>query len=349
MIIMKIEKKGEAKVASLLLAAAMLLSSCSRGQTGESEDSQKLPPVIVVDVLSALEQTDVPGTDEAFDSETDSADLPTFSFADKTVKADISADHGAVLDVETGEILYAKGWGERIYPASTTKLLTALFALSVCPPDIEFTPGDELDLVAEDSSVAYIKRHHRLSLEMLIEGMLLPSGNDAAYVVAAGVGKRLAGEEGVSAREAVTKFMVELNRYAKKIGLKDTQFTCPDGYHNDDHYTTLEDMLLIGKLASENEIISKYASLVTDDVTYASGHKMTWSNTNSLIDRTSPSYYKYATGLKTGTTEEAGYCLVATAEKDGRKLVACVFGSKSGTKRFSDAKTLLEKAYDLID
>lgn len=346
---MKIINKNLKRTASVFLITAMLLSSCSNSHGGDSEDSQKVPPAIVVDVLSALE--DVTGPDEdATEDLTDSVgdDVPAFSFAETQIKADITATHAAVLDAETGKILYSKGWGEHIYPASTTKLLTALFALSVCPSDTEFTPGDELDLVAADSSVAYIKRHHRLTLEMLVEGMLLPSGNDAAYVVAAGVGRILANEEGVSAREAVTKFMVELNLYGKKIGLKDTQFTCPDGYHNDDHYTTLEDMLLIAELASENEIISKYASVVTDEVTYASGHKMTWSNTNSLIDSTSPSYYKYATGLKTGTTEEAGYCLVATAEKDGKKLIACVFGSKSGTKRFAEAKTLLEKSYDLI-
>lgn len=346
---MKIINKNLKRTASVFLITAALLSSCSSSQGGDSEDSQKAPPAIVVDVLSALDEVTEPDEDETADSTfSPSDDVPAFSFAETQIKADITATHAAVLDTETGKILYSKGWDEHIYPASTTKLLTALFALSVCPSDTEFTPGDELDLVASDSSVAYIKRHHRLSLEMLVEGMLLPSGNDAAYVVAAGVGRMLANEEGVSAREAVTKFMVELNLYGKKIGLKDTQFTCPDGYHNDDHYTTLEDMLLIAELASENEIISKYASVVTDEVTYASGHKMTWSNTNSLIDSTSPSYYKYATGLKTGTTEEAGYCLVATAEKDGKKLIACVFGCKSGTKRFAEAKTLFEKSYDLI-
>lgn len=344
---MKNEKTIIKKTASFILALNLVLASCSLNEGAVTEEDTRYIPPIVVDVLSALDDTQSPTEDSA--PVTDSCDnAEVFKFATDPIKLEISAEFGAVLDVESGEVLYAKGWGEKIYPASTTKLLTALFALSVCEPSVVFTPGDELELVASDSSIAYIKSNHALTLEMLIEGMLLPSGNDAAYVVAAGVGKRLAGEEGVSAREAVTKFMVELNKYAKSIGLTGTQFTCPDGYHNDDHYTTLADMLMIGKLASENEIIHKYANTVTDDVTYASGHKMTWSNTNSLIDPSSPSYYRYADGLKTGTTEEAGYCLVASADKDGHRLIACIFNSKSNTRRFSDAKELFEEAYDSL-
>ncbi len=332
------------KSISAVLLSVILLSSCSQGEpvmtdtqsTPESDTvAQTLPAVTVEHVTNEPE----PETD-----------APAFSISDRQINADISAPFAAVLDCESGDLLYTKGWGEKIYPASTTKLLTALFALSVCDPDTEFTPGDELKLVASDSSLAYIKSNHRLTLEMLVEGMLLPSGNDAAYVIAAGVGRQLAGEEGISASEAVYKFMLELNRYASDIGLTGTQFTCPDGYHDDDHFTTLEDMLKIAERAAVEPIIAKYAAVSTDNVTYASGHKMTWTNTNALIDKYNEDmYYKYATGLKTGTTDEAGACIVATAEKNDRRVIVCIFGAESSGRRFHESKELFKKAYDIIE
>ncbi len=328
------------KSVSALLLSVILLSSC----TGESESttvSQTDAPTETIPPITVEQVTNAP------DPETDA---PVFSVADRQIDIDITAKYAAVLDCRTGDLLYTKGWGEKIYPASTTKLLTALFALSVCDPKTEFTPGDELKLVAADSSVAYIRTNHRLTLEMLVEGMLLPSGNDAAYVIAAGVGRELAGEEGISASEAVYKFMLELNKYAQSIGLTGTQFTCPDGYHDDDHYTTLEDMLKIAELAADDPIIAKYAAMATDDVTYASGHKMTWTNSNALIDKYNKDmYYSYATGLKTGTTDEAGACLVATAEKKGRRVIVCVFNSESSGRRFHETKDLFEEAYDIIE
>ncbi len=324
-----------------LLISLIILSSCSSGtETGTDSDSasrQTLPPITVQVVTDGAE-------------ETEASETPVFSYSDKQIEADITAKYAAVLDCETGELLYTKGWGEKIYPASTTKLLTALFALSVCDPQTEFTPGDELGFVASDSSVAYIRRNHTLTLEMLVEGMLLPSGNDAAYVIAAGVGKQLAGEEGVNASEAVYKFMLSLNEYAQKMGLKDTLFQCPDGYHDPNHYTSLEDMLKIAQAASENSIIAKYGNTSYDEVTYASGHKNTWENTNQLINKYNEEmYYPYATGLKTGTTDEAGACIVATAEKHGRKVIVCIYGSESSGRRFQECKELFEEAYDLIE
>ncbi len=321
-----------------LIVSMLILSSCSNTQIQTEETyppRETLPPITVQVITSSP------------DEETDE---PVYVPSNETIEADITAKYAAVLDCESGELLYVKGWGEKIYPASTTKLLTALFALQVCDPKTEFTPGDELDFVAYDASIAYIKPNHRLTLEMLIEGMLLPSGNDAAYVIAAGVGRQLAGEEGINASEAVVKFMTSMNAYAQKIGLHGTQFTCPDGYHDPNHYTTLEDMLEIAKLAAEDPIISKYAAMASDSVTYASGHTNEWKNSNSLIDKYNKEmYYEYATGLKTGTTDEAGACLVASAEKNGRRVIVCVFGSESSGRRFHESKELFEKAYDLIE
>ena len=230
----------------------------------------------------------------------------------------------------------------RLEPASTTKLLTALFALSIVrDTSMTITASDELELVAEDASRAYILEGQTLTVEMLIEAMLLPSGNDAAYVLAAGVGRLIADEPEMFGKDDVLLFMQGVNDYGKSIGLQSTNFTVPDGYTEKNHYTCLQDMMVIAIHAAENEVILKYAGTVRDEVTYASGEENVWTNGNNLINPESPYYFPYAKGLKTGTTNAAGYCLVALAEKDGRRIVAGTFAARTNAIRYDDMLTLL--------
>ena len=266
-----------------------------------------------------------------------------FTYNENAVNVTVTAPHAILIDANTKEILYMNCEpDEKMYPASTTKLLTAIVALHNCEPDVIFKPGDELSLVASDSTIAYVKTNHELSLEMLIEGMLLPSGGDAAYVVAAGVGRKIAGDDGLSAVDAVKAFVAEMNRYGKEVlGLTGSNFTCPDGYHDDEHYTTIIDMMTIAYAALQEPIIMKYAQLASDDVRYASGHKNTWTNTNKLLDQDSQYFYENATGLKTGTTDEAGCCLISSAAFSTKKVLAGVFGAKDNKERFNDSRALL--------
>ena len=285
-------------------------------------------------------------TEPATESETEPpAPSPygMFGYDGNKINVSVSSPYAILIDANTNEILYITGDPEaRIYPASTTKLLTAIVAIKNCPTDEVFKPGDELSLVAKDSSVAYVKKNHELSLDMLIEGMMLPSGGDAAYVVAAGVGRKIAGDETLTGTAAVSVFMDEMNRYGKEVlGLRDTNFTCPDGYHDDDHYTTLIDIMTIARAAMSEPLIMKYAGMFKDDVRYASGHKNTWTNTNLLLDPDSKYFYENATGMKTGTTDEAGCCLIASAAIGTKKVLAGVFGAENTKTRFNDGRTLL--------
>ena len=266
-----------------------------------------------------------------------------FSYSSNVVNVTVTSPHAILIDAKTKEILYLNcDPEEKIYPASTTKLLTAIVAIHSCELNAVFKPGDELELVASDSTVAYVKKNHELTLEMLIEGMLLPSGGDAAYVAAAGVGRKLAGDENLSGKDAVKVFVAEMNRYGKEVlGLKGSNFTCPDGYHDDDHYTTIIDMMTVAYAALSEPVIMKYTQTAKDDVRYASGHKNTWTNTNKLIDPDSPYFYENATGLKTGTTDEAGCCLVSSAAFSTKKVLAGVFGAKDNKERYNDSRSLL--------
>ena len=264
--------------------------------------------------------------------------------SDDPVAAEVaaSADHAFVWNItEDKLILYATDNDEHVYPASVTKLLTALYALEILPPETLITPGDEVYLPPDGSSFAYIRPNHTLTLEMLIEGMLLPSGNDAAYAVSAACGYELSGDDTLTPEEAVAVFVDGMNDYAVTLGCTDTHFTTPDGFAGDEHYSTAKDMALIAKAAAENELIMTYAGLFTDDVTYASGHVNTWTNTNKFLDPDSAYYNENVIGLKTGSMD-GEYSLVTVYEDGETELIVGVFGCPTENARYDDTVILME-------
>lgn len=254
----------------------------------------------------------------------------------------ISARHILVYDATGDRILYTRSpEGGKLYPASTTKLFSAWLALQYLPADTVITAGSELDLLEEGSSVAYIARNNQLTAQMLVEGMMLPSGNDAALVLAAGAGRAIAGDSSLSGTAAVRVFVEEMNRMAGELGFESSQFCNPHGFHMGAHYTCLEDMARMAKLALEDPVVSRYMKVHKDDVVYASGHTIQWLNTNDLLDPESEFYYPGAVGMKTGRTSQAGYCLMSAFRQNGRTLVIGVFGYDNGNARYRDVVSLL--------
>lgn len=254
---------------------------------------------------------------------------------------DIATPFAVVYDGAKDRILYIKGGDQVIYPASTTKLLTILTVLRVLNPQEIIHPGNELTLMDEDSSVAGVDERHALTVEMLIEGMLLPSGNDAAYVLAAAAGERLS-EGTVTGADAVPLFIAFMNEYGRSIGLVGTHFICPDGLAFEAHYTTLEDMILIGKAAMNCPLICRYAAKARDNVTYESGHTNTWTNTNPLLHQDSPYYRPSVTGLKTGYLRHNSCILLSVEAKDSYYLVG-LFGAENSDERCADAVKIIDR------
>lgn len=254
----------------------------------------------------------------------------------------LKSENGFIINLDTDEIRYFGGRGDDIvYPASTTKLLTSLAALGLMPPDELITPGDEVYLPLDGSSFAYIRPNHTLTLEMLVEGMIIPSGNDAAYAAAAGCGYILLEDSSADYTDAVAAFVKYMNSYAENLGCTNTNFTSPDGFAGSEHYSTLHDMALISKAAAENEIITEYAKLLSDDVTYASGHINTWVNTNKMLDPDSKYYCKDVVGLKTGSLEDS-FSLVVLYNDGELRLIIGLFGAKKDSDRYTDALNIIE-------
>lgn len=247
----------------------------------------------------------------------------------------LNAAYAIVADSD-GKIIYAKNPTARCYPASLTKLLTVAVAADYVDEDYLFKVGDEIDLVAKDASKAYVAKGDVLNFKQLTDAVLLPSGNDAAYVMAVGVARAYAKNDKLPVEEAVNLFAELMNRKAAQLGCTGSNFVVPDGYHDPNHFTTAEDMLKIVMNAYQVDIIRNAVCKVKE--TYViSGRTMTFTNLNKLIRTDSSYYYEGALGLKTGFTDEAGYCLAAVAKKNGKEVFAVIMGAPMDSLRYSDA------------
>ncbi len=248
-----------------------------------------------------------------------------------------------VYDCKTGNFLISSGQAsERVYPASITKLFTAYVAMEYLQPDTQITADDALDMVAWGSSVAKIQKGDVLTAEKLVEAMMLPSGNDAAYMLACAAGRAMKGNPQLSASAAVQAFMAQMNTKAKDAGMTDTHFVNPDGIHDSSHYTTFADLTILGKLSMENETIMRYAIVPREQVELH-GETINWKNTNALIDPATDYYCPYAIGLKTGQTPSAGSCLLSAFRKDEQELLIGVFGCPEEEDRFDDTLQLFNQ------
>ena len=264
-----------------------------------------------------------------------------------TLPADreLTAQQYFVYDCETAEFVTISGdAGERVYPASITKLFTAYVAGQYLSADKTVEVGDALDLVGWGSSVAELQKGDKITVEKLIAAMMLPSGNDAANVLAAEAGRALEDDPEIA---GVQEFVAEMNRQAKLLGMDDTHFANPDGLHQDDHYSTLGDLAVLGTLALEDPVLMQYAGTAHETVQMESGAKQ-WKNTNALINPESPYYCPYAIGLKTGQTPSAGSCLLSAFEYEERTFVIGVFGCPEEDDRFPDTLQLFNETIGYV-
>lgn len=209
-----------------------------------------------------------------------------------------SATSAILMDADSGRVLYEQNADKRMLIASTTKIMTALVAIR--DGDLSDTVKVSRNAAYTEGSSMYLKEGEELTLETLLYGLMLCSGNDAAVAVA----------EQVSG--SVEKFVQRMNVTAKELGMTSTSFANPNGLDAETHYSTARDMATLACAAMENETLRRIVS--TKSVTIG-GRTMT--NHNKLL-----SYQEGCVGLKTGYTKAAGRTLVSCAEKNGQRLVA---------------------------
>ena len=255
-----------------------------------------------------------------------------------------------LYEPDRDKILFSKDAEQRIFPASMTKILTAIIAEEYIAPDEIIIVGNEILNIPAGSSLANHRVGEALSGENLMRGLIIPSGNETACIAAMHVARKVSGDANISYREAEKLFCNLMNEKAKEFGAKDTNFTNPHGYHAATHYTTAYDLALITREAMKSELIMRIAKeteyIGPSVVTSETGLKITNHNwpTHNLLIQAGADGYPYATGLKTGFTDEAGECLAATAERDGARLIA-ILCNVPKDMRWSDAKNLFEYGF----
>ncbi|HZJ82468.1 MAG TPA: D-alanyl-D-alanine carboxypeptidase family protein [Clostridia bacterium] len=269
---------------------------------------------------------------------------------------EIESQSGILMDIESGEFLFSKDSNKKVYPASTTKVLTALIALENGDLDEIVTVGTEAYLCAKDSSLAAIDIGEEISLKNLLYGLMLPSGNDAAYTIAVHIGRKIKDDPELSIEESLRVFIDNMNHRTEELGATGSHFVTPDGYHDDDHYTTAHDMALIAQEAMTHDIFREiistkiftmddWSSLHDPNVEEEEKEIRYWWNSNALIQPNGNFYYPNSIGGKTGYTSKSLHCLVSSAASEGMELIAVVLGaSKHG--KWTDSISLFDYGFD---
>ncbi len=266
--------------------------------------------------------------------------VPNLSYA-VTAQPEIGGSSGILMDAATGEILYQKDADVPRYPASTTKIMTALLALEKL--DLNKVVTVDAQTPFTEGSRMYLVEGEQLTVEQILYGMMTESANDAAVALA----KEISGNE-----EEFAKLM---NQRAKELGAKNTNFVTPNGLHDDAHVTTAYDLAMIAKYAMTNE---KFRDLVTtyrfilpqtnkQEIRYMyNTNRLLYDEKTKVVVNgvTRGCKYEGITGIKTGYTSHAGGCLVASAKRGDTELIAVTLGS-TDKGRFADCITLLDYGF----
>ncbi|WP_425755712.1 transpeptidase-like D-Ala-D-Ala carboxypeptidase VanY-D [Ihubacter sp. rT4E-8] len=244
-----------------------------------------------------------------------------------SLSVDITAANAIVINADTNTVLYQKNGTDKIAPASTAKMITALTVLDYCSPDDEMRVGAEIEMMQDDSSRAWLMQGDTLTVRQLLVALMLPSGNDAAYTLAVNAGKEIAGDMGLSNAQAIDVFMDKVNQKAKSLGAENSNFVVPDGYDADGQYTTAYDLAVIAKACLDNPYISEIVASDSSYERWPNGREVTYNNTNELLNPDSQYYLPEVIGLKTGTSSLGGACIVSAAVINGNTYICAVMGS----------------------
>ena len=265
---------------------------------------------------------------------------------DMNAPQNLSAGHlfaqsALLVDMATGEVLFSKNSRVRMYPASTTKIMTLLLGLeSGIPLDAQVTVPNEAADIAEGSSVIPVLPGDVTSFGDLLYGFMLSSGNDGANAIA------------VLTDGSIDAFVAHMNARAGELGLEGTHYANAHGYHDADHYTTAQDLATLSRYAMGNADFRKIVATPTWTVSLTrNGQPQTVDivSRNSLLQSGDKYYYPDCTGIKTGHHKQAGWCFVGSAERDGMSVICIVLNCPQEFDKWYDAARLFEYGFTRYD
>ena len=255
--------------------------------------------------------------------------------AEHQVAAEVAAPHALLMEVSTGTILMGKAEDEKLHPASVTKIMTLLLILEAIE-DGKIALTDTVTVSEHAASMGgsqvYLEPFEQQTVETMIKCIAVASANDACVAMA----EHISGSEG--------DFVKQMNTRAAELGMTNTHFANCCGLDDDAHLTTAKDVALMSReLLLNHPQIHQYCTIWMENIIHTTARgsfEFGLTNTNKLIRQ-----YEYATGLKTGYTSVAGFCVSASAKKDDIELVAVVMGGADSKSRFQDAITLLNSGF----
>ncbi len=258
---------------------------------------------------------------------------------------EISAGAAILLDSSSEKIIYSKNESEKMYPASTTKILTAILTIENCNmDDVVTVPYEAVYSIPSGYSVAALQPGEQLTVNQLLQVMMVHSANDAANALAYHVSG------------SIDAFANLMNKKVEELGLTNTHFTNPSGMHNENHYTTAYDLAIIMKYCMKNSTFRNLSSLKYCIIPATNKYdERVFNTTNELLisnnsEVSSNYYYKYAISGKTGYTTQAKNCLVSVSNKDDLELICVVLSvglyPNNLSAKFVDTKTLFDYGYN---
>ena len=257
------------------------------------------------------------------------AAVPASSAVGEDAGLSLSCASSVLMEKETGTVLYEQDAHAKLEPASVTKVMTLLLVMEAV--DSGRLSPDEMVTVSTHAagmggSQVYLKEGEQLSVSEMIKCVTVVSGNDCAVALA----EHLAGSE--------TAFVSQMNQRARELGMADTNFVNCTGLPAQGHVTSAYDIALMSReLILNHPNIRQYTTIWMDSIRDGA---FGLTNTNRLVR-----FYQGTTGLKTGSTDAAGFCISATAERDGMELIAVIMKSPTSPERFEDAKALLDYGF----
>ncbi|WP_085508754.1 D-alanyl-D-alanine carboxypeptidase family protein [Thalassobacillus devorans] len=240
-----------------------------------------------------------------------------------------------LMENSSGTILYDKNAHEKLPPASMTKIMTLLLIMEALEDKtiaLEESVRISERAASMGGSQIFLEAGEEMTVADLLKGVAVASGNDASVALA----ERIAGSE-----EA---FVQKMNDKAKELGLKNTKFQNTTGLPEENHYSTAYDMAVMAQNLLKYEDITNYTSIYEDYLRKGQENEFWLVNTNKLVK-----HYKGVDGLKTGYTNEAKYCLTATAEKNGMRMIAVVMGAKTPKERNANIARMLDYSYNQFE
>ncbi len=250
----------------------------------------------------------------------------------------INAKAALIVETNSGKIIYEKDIYEQNYPASVTKILTAILTIENCElDDVATVSQTAISHIPTGYVIAPLYIGEQITIKDLLYALMLKSANDAAYVLAEHVGGSVEG------------FSEMMNKKAEELECKNTHFVNPNGIHNQNHYTTAYDMYLISNYAMKNETFKEIVSTYEYTLSPTNKHPLKdriMKNTNNFVNPKNAYYNKIVNGIKTGTTKQAGNCLITDSSDNGLEFITVILGAQNANSKFSETKKMISFAYD---